>query len=590
MRNPWVWALIVLVVLSLLGEIPWRNLACATTNVEPLPKKSSNRLFILLHGYEPNENRLASVAKALGSKGDVVRVAYPAGLVSNADPLEISKDLNRRLEEAIGGSDYTDIRLVAHSSGALIARRALLLGWRDEKVWAKRVTRVVLMAGMNRGWSADGLRPLDMPWSTRWGWRIGEWFGRLLGFGGFILDLKAGAPFVANLRLDWMREIYRREKLDSATHEKSIEVVQLLGDIDDIVSLADNEDLRVMGSGNYALLRVRGTGHGTIIDLSDQNMGAYRQDKLLLAAAGKFAVVQEQNESLPYTTDPKIKSIVFVLHGIRDLGEWSSRFETNIRASGQKDVAIESPRYGYLGMGPFLLPMVRDQYVRWFMDEYTETLARYPEVEANRIQFFGHSNGTYVLADALMNYEAMRVGRVVFAGSVVPKKFGWKKLIDDSRVERVRNYVGTRDWVVALFPRLFELWPFAMLKNNLGSAGFGGFDAGGGCRDQLPTATAKSPAVDNVCYIAGEHSAFEARVSEIVTFLLSGEPQTPAPDARSGIIPWLLSLPATVCVVWLVLLAIVSYVGVRVVSAAPSPTWVMLVLYLLVVIRTLQTM
>lgn len=586
MRNLWVWVLVVLLVMSLVGEIPWRKFASSQVTLTPDEAPGSHRtLFILVHGFEPDEKLLAGTAAALASKGDVIRVAYPARLMSNADPQALTDDLSERLEKAIPEGRYTDIRFVAHSSGALIARRTLLNGWRDHKSWAKHVTRMALLAGMNRGWNVNGLRPLDMSEWKRWYWRIGEWFGRLTRTGSFILDLKTGTEFVADLRLDWMNAM--RDPAKSG----QIEVVQLLGDIDDVVSLADNEDLRAMQSAKYALVRVRGTGHKSIIDLADPKMGAYRTTKLLLAAACPFDEVVAQNEEQPYTTDLSVTSIVFVLHGIRDLGEWSSQFETHIRAMGPSGVAIVSPRYGYLGMGPFLLPKVRERYVRWFMDEYTETLARYPNVTPDHIQFFGHSNGTYVLADALKDYRSLRINRIVFAGSVVPKKFDWQKLVEAGQVKHVRNYVATTDWVVALFPRLFEMRPAAWLKNDLGSAGFNGFDAGGGCNGSPATPAGAEPVVENVCYIAGEHSAFDsdARVAEIAAYLVAGGSQAPARVERTGIAAWLLALPAVVWLVWVALAGVVVYLGVRVTSSAPSPTWVALVLFLLLVLRTLQT-
>ena len=113
--------------------------------------------------------------------------------------------------------------------------------------------------------------------------------------------------------------------------------------------------------------------------------------------------------------------------------------------------------------------------MKWFMDEYTETLARYPH--ATDIAFVGHSNGTYLLAEALRMYDSMRVNRVVFGGSVVPKDYAWCCTPAQRAVERVRNYVASDDAVVALFPRFFELPVIRrVLGNNIGSAGFNGFD------------------------------------------------------------------------------------------------------------------
>jgi hypothetical protein len=178
----------------------------------------------------------------------------------------------------------------------------------------------------------------------------------------------------------------------------------------------------------------------------------------------------------------------------------------------------------------------------------------------------------------------MRVNRVVFAGSVAPKDYDWQTRLSAHQVERVRNYVGTVDWVVALFPRLFELRPVRSLHNQLGSAGFNGFDAGGDCGQSVAQ---QSKDVTNVCYVKGEHSAFEGRVTEIVQFLLLENPSDAVREDRPAV-GLLLGLRGTVWLTWFAIVAVILYVGVRVVSAAPSPMWVVLVLFVLLVIRTLQ--
>ena len=88
------------------------------------------------------------------------------------------------------------------------------------------------------------------------------------------------------------------------------------------------------------------------------------------------------------------------------------------------------------------------------MDSYTEELAHYPS--ATTFDFIGHSNGTYILASALQRYRTLKVNDVYFAGSVVPQKYKWTDLVAAKRVGRVVNVVATNDWVVAIFPRLFE--------------------------------------------------------------------------------------------------------------------------------------
>ena len=226
--------------------------------------------------------------------------------------------------------NYDDIVLVGHSMGALITRKAFLFGLaktddQDEKEpvtgWAKKVKRIVLMAGMNRGWDITGQRPLDMGWGRYAQFWIGSWFGELTGTGELAQQTESGAPFVGNLRLEWMRW---------AKTNRDVHVVQLLGDIDDIVSDTDNKDLRTAGSKNFTWIRVRGTGHSDIIRLDDRTkeyedcgeIGEYRKKKFLLAATHPNEGLAAISEEQPFEPDTEVTHVVFVLHGIRDEGRW----------------------------------------------------------------------------------------------------------------------------------------------------------------------------------------------------------------------------------------------------------------------------
>jgi pimeloyl-ACP methyl ester carboxylesterase len=280
------------------------------------------------------------------------------------------------------------------------------------------------------------------------------------------------------------------------------------------------------------------------------------------------------------------------MHGIRDLGEWSSRFETGLqeraRKVGNGKLAIASIRYGYFGMGQFLLKRDRQKYVRWFMDQYTETLARYPM--ATEIDFVGHSNGTYLLTSALEKYPAMRVRRVVLGGSVVAKDYDWKRVFDRKQVAMVRNYVAEDDWVVALFPRFFEPLPMRLLGNDIGSAGFNGFDAGNDGPNRQP--------VENIKFITGHHAAFLAQLDQIVHFLIpaageaaavpnqkatqdSSEPARTWPLLKfiSDWLTWLVWLPLAFVIIWL---------GSRVSDSAGHLSAAALILYLALVFQVLR--
>jgi hypothetical protein len=353
------------------------------------------------------------------------------------------------------------------------------------------------------------------------------------------------------------------------------------------VSDADNQDLRAAALGSqFYWLRVRGTGHHDIVDIEDKTgasstyagLGAYRRDKILLASLGAPAAIAAQSEVQAFETNPRVKHIIFILHGIRDLGEWSAEFESQLRSqlpqAAHDTLAVVSVRYGYFSMGSFLLRPDRQKYVRWFMDQYTETLARFPK--ATRIDFLGHSNGTYLLASALQQYSQMKIDRIVFAGSVVRSDYNWTRLMGN-QVQEVRNYISVDDAVVALFPRFFEPRATRWLGNDVGSAGFNGFT------DCDPT-TCTQPRIQ------GGHSAFLKVAPEIAEYLAAAS--TPPPQARAmKKTLWACFLKFhsgyAFFLVPLLIVAIVLVPGVRVAQAAGTQAWIYVVLYASLVVSLL---
>lgn len=582
--------ILVLLTLAVLGD-----LAAGRGNNEVKPRlvrapPPGGTLFVLVHGFKPEAKPWEEVAAALEPYGGVLLLTYDARRASNAAPAALSSEIGKAIAAEVAQRPGARVVLVAHSIGALLVRRAVLDGLSQKQSWAQAVRRLVLLAGMNRGWTTEGKLPPDATVWLELQMRVGHWLAKLLGRGELILEMQRGSPFVSNLRLDWIRLMHEREAAPAAD-PRPLEVVQLLGDIDDVVHREDNEDLRATAMGEFALLRVRGTGHADIIEVGASgkdeeasDLQLYRRDKLLLAATTQdFGSVRAQSEVLEPSVDKLVTDVVFVLHGIRDIGRWSSAFEDEIRNNhgleADRKLLFVSPRYGYLGMGPFLFEGVRDRYVRWFMDEYTEVLARYPRVKPESIRFFGHSNGTYLLADALRKYESMRVGNVVLAGSVVSSDYPWSGL--EHRIGAIRSYAGTRDWVVALFPRLFELPGFVHLGNRLGGGGFLGFS---------------DTRVQNVL-IPGGHDAFGRHQEAIVAFLMTegGQPPIdeegnplPLPKDRSVLLHAMASMPV-VLLVWASLMGVVCYIGLRVVGAAAAPNWPILLVFALLLVTVLRT-
>jgi pimeloyl-ACP methyl ester carboxylesterase len=155
------------------------------------------------------------------------------------------------------------------------------------------------------------------------------------------------------------------------------------------------------------------------------------------------------------------------------------------------------------------------------MDTYVNAAAEFPDAQ---FHFVGHSNGTFVCARALRQYDFCRFNKVVFAGSVVDTKYSWGARA--LQVGTVLNYVATADWVVALFPKLFQV-VFPCFDLGMGSASVDGFSTEPGASERQKVYQYK--------YIRGGHGAAiqDLNWASIARFVVLGE----LPANVKGVIP-----------------------------------------------------
>jgi pimeloyl-ACP methyl ester carboxylesterase len=259
------------------------------------------------------------------------------------------------------------------------------------------------------------------------------------------------------------------------------------------------------------------------------------------------------------------------MHGVRDFGQWTKEVARAIRGGdspptvaavdgSQPEIVVIPSGYGYFPMGAFLILGARQRNVRWFMDEYTEARAQYPRAA---VSYIGHSNGTYLLASALERYRSLCVKRVIFAGSVVRRSFNWDayRAGPHPRVESFRNIVASGDWVVGIFPRLYEWVTEVTPVSNrgffdVGSAGFRGFTQ----QDY------------NVQFVRGEHSAAldtQSKIKTLSDYIVSGSThQFSIFEEESEALQWVDRCSRVCWLCWLGLLTVLVGVGVGAVTLA----------------------
>ncbi|MEM7425327.1 MAG: alpha/beta hydrolase [Pseudomonadota bacterium] len=536
--------------------------------------ESSKTLIIVLHGILSSRTGIKALEDLLLDTMPSAELWSPelpygrgwlglSGAFLSCEPLgNIVKHLADDLDTIWTQGQYDELKIVAHSMGGIVARRLLLEGLqrrsksKERRHWSEAdedKDRLVLLAAVNKG---TGLTR-HMEFFT---W-IGAFFGRgfqamLFGFFNRVLKrpllalkllspdrlhkgqlsptvmaVARGSVEMMEFRLNWVIEQYRIK----------IPIVQLLGSVDDIVGPDDTIDLVTGGKFHY--FDVPNTGHGDIVDvmprkdedsaLSETKRLRWRKIRTALMAAegdkhfdawciqpwglaerpdgvrdGDNRKTQEKQMQ-----EPPVKELLFVLHGIRDEGHWTDKIARRARViagKSQKQLHRFVDSYGYFGMGPFLFPGVRWKKVLWFMEQYIEARAEHPDAE--RFHFVGHSNGTYILAKALETFKQCEFHNIVFAGSIVRTNYPWKELMEAKppQAENVLNFVATHDWVVALFPRLFELLNF----QDVGGAGHNGFE-------EAPD----NPALRNVKHATGAHGAAlkEGWWDEIAQFVDEGK-------------------------------------------------------------------
>src|SRR5262249_12600396 len=190
----------------------------------------------------------------------------------------IISDLTTQIDciVAAKAGGYDQITLCGYSFGAIIARAVycnILTGSYDQIVaksvtlvaarpWSATISRIVLLAGVHRGWSIESPMVLWLrllaPTIEVIGFLL-SWPKRLSAFDG-----RRGSPFLSDLRLEFFK-LCRQLQADNRPLPQ---VIQLLGTDDDIVAPDDHIDVTeaVLGK-NYLLVPIPMTTNQQMVQL-----------------------------------------------------------------------------------------------------------------------------------------------------------------------------------------------------------------------------------------------------------------------------------------------------------------------------------
>lgn len=135
------------------------------------------------------------------------------------------------------------------------------------------------------------------------------------------------------------------------------------------------------------------------------------------------------------------RKIVISVHGIRTRGAWQKELAPVISGNGWIYFPLD---YGFFNIFQFAIPSLRRKKIKWFDKEYTAITTRYPDIIPSVV---AHSNGTYIVANALKQLEDIKIDKLILCGSIIRQDFDWSHIFEQRRrVTMVRNEVGAKDF------------------------------------------------------------------------------------------------------------------------------------------------
>lgn len=157
-------------------------------------------------------------------------------------------------------------------------------------------------------------------------------------------------------------------------------------------------------------------------------------------------VVAETFYKLVGETSRDIRWMI-VVHGMNSRAKWQEEFSWRIANRLRYSAPVLIYKYGWATI---------DVLVCWLHRKLASRLGErmrlaIAQAEASqrptRPDIIAHSFGTHLLSMVLTDpdFEDLKFGRVITAGSIIRPDFDWDSLIENGRVEAVLNHVGGKD-------------------------------------------------------------------------------------------------------------------------------------------------
>jgi hypothetical protein len=228
--------------------------------------------------------------------------------------------------------------------------------------------------------------------------------------------------------------------------------------------------------------------------------------------------------------------IVVLIHGIRTEATWGELVKTRLERAG--GLHVEILRYGYFDLLRFLSPFGTRRGAVTEIEYKIQAIRNYDR--DSDISIIAHSFGTYIVAAILKRDDFFRAKRIVFCGSVVPRRFNWFRVAHKIKEPKIVNDCGTSD-----------IWPVLARAVTFGYGPTGTFGFG-------------DPKVRDRYHPFAHSDYFDATFVDTfwVPYILTGRIEPSTWDVTRPSAPWWMSILAWMpsrWVIWCTPLVWVAY-------------------------------
>jgi internalin A len=173
-------------------------------------------------------------------------------------------------------------------------------------------------------------------------------------------------------------------------------------------------------------------------------------------------VRRDEEKQTVHNLSPKTKPhVVIFVHGIRTRALWQNELRKSLQGNG---FVVQPTNYGYFDVVRFLFPyhLLAGKVINEVTSQIRHTRSINRDADYSIV---AHSFGTFIVAKILKDHTDLEFNRIIFCGSVVPRKFPLEDYRKNFRGDLI-NEVGPRDF----WPVMAEVVTF-----GYGSSGTYGF-------------------------------------------------------------------------------------------------------------------